>query len=385
MNTSLTLLDRNLQLVRYPQDLQHPSWQAWDAADEYLIEYVELHFQDLQSHSISIYNDDFGALACWFADTKPLWVSDSYVAKQSCLINLQQNKLPTESVTFYDSVTSVDTPADLVLLKIPKTAALLEQQLIDLQSRVSTSTTVIAAGKATLIQKSTLVLFEKYLGVTTTSLAKKKARLVFCQPTGSKSHQSPYPTIWFTDKPQFEISNLANVFARQQLDIGARFMLENLPKLASMDNKTVIDLGCGNGVLGLHILNQNKHNKVVFVDESYMAVASARQNLLANLPEKGVQSEFIVDNCLDNFTKRSQFIDVDIVLCNPPFHQQNAITDHIAWQMFKDAKSVLKKGGQLFVVGNRHLDYPNKLKRLFGSVTTVATNQKFSILSVTKR
>jgi 16S rRNA (guanine1207-N2)-methyltransferase/23S rRNA (guanine1835-N2)-methyltransferase len=31
------------------------------------------------------------------------------------------------------------------------------------------------------------------------------------------------------------------------------------------------------------------------------------------------------------------------------------------------------------------LDYPNKLKRLFGSVTTVATNQKFSILSVTKR
>jgi 16S rRNA G1207 methylase RsmC len=36
------------------------------------------------------------------------------------------------------------------------------------------------------------------------------------------------------------------------------------------------------------------------------------------------------------------------------------------------------------VVGNRHLDYPNKLKKLFGNVTKVATNQKFSILSVTK-
>ena len=66
-------------------------------------------------------------------------------------------------------------------------------------------------------------------------------------------------------------------------------------------------------------------------------------------------------------------------------HQQNAITDHIAWQMFKDAKSVLQNGGQLFVVGNRHLDYPNKLKKLFGNATTVATNQKFSILSATKR
>jgi 23S rRNA (guanine1835-N2)-methyltransferase len=385
MNTSLTLLDRNLQLVRYPQDLQHPSWQAWDAADEYIIEYVEQNVQGLQHQSISIYNDDFGALACWFADFKPLWVSDSYVAKQSCLVNLQQNNIPVESVIFYDSITSVDSPAELVLLKIPKTTALLEQQLIDLQARVIPSTTVIAAGKATFIQKSTLALFEKYLGSTTTSLAKKKARLIFCQPTGCKSHASPYPTIWFTDKPRFEISNLANVFARQQLDIGARFMLEHLSKLANMDSKTVIDLGCGNGVLGLHILNQNKKTKVVFVDESYMAVASAKHNVLANLPEKESGSEFIVNNCLDDFSEKSKFSEVDIVLCNPPFHQQNAITDHIAWQMFKDAKSLLQSGGQLFVVGNRHLDYPSKLKRLFGNVTTVATNQKFSILSASKR
>jgi 16S rRNA (guanine1207-N2)-methyltransferase/23S rRNA (guanine1835-N2)-methyltransferase len=384
MNTSLTLLDRNLQLVRFPQNLQHPSWQAWDAADEYLIEYVEQNIQDFQNQSLSIYNDDFGALACWFADAKPLWISDSYVSKQSCLVNLQQNDIPIESVTFYDSVTPVDSPVELVLLKIPKTTALLEQQLIDLQTRVSTATTVIAAGKAKLIQKSTLALFEKYLGTTTTSLAKKKARLVFCQPTGTQSHSSPYPTVWFTDKPRFEISNLANVFARQQLDIGARFLLEHLSKLPNMDNKTVIDLGCGNGVLGLHILNQDKQAKVVFVDESYMAVASAKQNVLVNLPEKELQSEFIVNNCLDDFVNKAKFSEVDIVLCNPPFHQQNTITDHIAWQMFKDAKSLLKNGGQLFVVGNRHLDYPNKLKRLFANAITVATNQKFSILCASK-
>jgi len=385
MNTSLTLLDRNLQLVRYPPDLQHPSWQAWDAADEYIIEYVEQNIQDLQKQAVSIYNDDFGALACWFAGLKPIWVSDSFVAKQSCLVNLQQNNILIDSVTFNDSVTQTDSPAELVLLKIPKTSALLEQQLIDLQTRVTPSTIVIAAGKANLIQKSTLALFEKYLGTTTTSLAKKKARLVFCHPTGIKSHSSPYPTIWYTDKPRFEISNLANVFARQQLDIGARFMLEHLSKLANMDNKTVIDLGCGNGVLGLYILNQNKKTKVVFVDESYMAVASAKHNVWVNLAEKKPQSDFIVNNCLDDFTQKSKFTEVDIVLCNPPFHQQNVITDHIAWQMFKDAKSVLQNGGQLVVVGNRHLDYPNKLKRLFGNVTTVATNQKFSILSATKR
>ncbi|WP_299073666.1 methyltransferase [uncultured Paraglaciecola sp.] len=384
MNTSLTLLDRNLQLVRYPQNLQHPSWQAWDAADEYLIEYVEQNIQDLQVHSLSIYNDDFGALACWFSESKPLWVSDSYVAKQSCLLNLQQNNIEIESVTFFDSVTKIDSPTELVLIKIPKTTALLEQQLIDLQARVTASTQVIAAGKANLIQKSTLALFEKYLGATTTSLAKKKARLIFCKPSGDKSHKSPYPTIWSTNKPKFEISNLANVFARQQLDIGARFMLEQLPKLPNLNNKSVIDLGCGNGVLGLHVLKKYPEANVLFIDESYMAIASAKQNLLSNLPEQEQHAEFIVNNCLDDFTEKSKFSEVDIILCNPPFHQQNTITDHIAWQMFNDAQSVLKKGGQLFVVGNRHLDYPKKLKRLFGSTTTVATNQKFSILSVTK-
>ena len=386
MNTSLTLLDKNLQLVRFPQNLQHPSWQAWDAADEYLIEYVEQHFQaeDLKSFGLSIYNDDFGTLACWFVAAEPIWVSDSYVAKQSCLINLQQNNLNKAQLTFYDSVSSIGSPTQLVLLKIPKTTALLEQQLIDLQARVSKNTRIIAAGKANLIQKSTLALFEKYLGITTTSLAKKKSRLVFCEPSADKSHQSPYPTVWHTEKPRFEISNLANVFARQQLDIGARFMLEHLSKLPSLNNKIVVDLGCGNGVLGLHVLHQHKLANVVFCDESYMAVASTKHNVMANMPDKVNQCEFIVNNCLDDFVNHSKFSEVDIILCNPPFHQQNTITDHIAWQMFNDAKSVLKKGGQLFVVGNRHLDYPKKLKRLFGVITTVATNKKFSILSVTK-
>lgn len=65
-------------------------------------------------------------------------------------------------------------------------------------------------------------------------------------------------------------------------------------------------------------------------------------------------------------------------------HQQHAITDHIAWQMFNDARRSLKYGGELYVVGNRHLDYFRKLKRAFGNCTTIATNNKFVILKATK-
>ena len=48
--------------------------------------------------------------------------------------------------------------------------------------------------------------------------------------------------------------------------------------------------------------------------------------------------------------------------------------------MFNDARRSLKYGGELYVVGNRHLDYFRKLKRAFGNCTTIATNNKFVVL-----
>lgn len=381
MKASLTLFERSLQLVRYPQHLQHPSWQAWDAADEYIIEYLHEHPQLSQAQGLRIYNDDFGALACWFASHKPLWFSDSYVAYRSCQINLKANHLDETQVQCHSSLHTPTQPSELVLIKIPKTSALLEQQLIDLQGCVSAQTLIIAAGKANTIQKSTLALFEKYLGPTSTSLAKKKSRLIFCQPTGELSHQSPYPTCWFTDKPRFELSNLANVFSRQQLDIGARFMLQHLPKTSG---HSLIDLGCGNGVLGLHVLARDPEARITFVDESHMALASAATNIQRNVPDLVNNCDYVISNCLDDYLAKPDYPKVDFVLCNPPFHQQNTITDHIAMQMFSDAKQALKPGGSLIVVGNRHLDYPVKLKRMFRSVKQTATNQKFTIFTALK-
>ena len=138
--------------------------------------------------------------------------------------------------------------------------------------------------------------------------------------------------------------------------------------------------GCGNGVIGLQALAQNPNARVMFTDESHMAVASSRLNVERNLPDDIARCEFMVNNSLsgiepDRFTA---------ILCNPPFHQQHAITDHIARQMFNDARRSLKYGGELYVVGNRHLDYFRKLKRVFGNCTTIATNNKFVILKATK-
>ena len=48
------------------------------------------------------------------------------------------------------------------------------------------------------------------------------------------------------------------------------------------------------------------------------------------------------------------------------------------------AKRCLQYGGELRIVGNRHLDYHHKLKKLFGNCTLIASNQKFVVLRAVK-
>ncbi|WP_315981168.1 hypothetical protein [Aliamphritea spongicola] len=65
-------------------------------------------------------------------------------------------------------------PADLVILKITKSLAQLEDQLHRIRPLLSENTRVLAAGMVKAIHTSTLDLFGKIIGPTHTSLAKKR-------------------------------------------------------------------------------------------------------------------------------------------------------------------------------------------------------------------
>ncbi|MGL5006702.1 MAG: 23S rRNA (guanine(1835)-N(2))-methyltransferase RlmG [Plesiomonas sp.] len=362
-----------LNLVRYPEE-NTSELQAWEAADEYLL-------QELVEHQINgpviIFNDNFGALTCALHAHKPVSVSDSYVSQQAILRNMQRNKLVPEQVILQDCMQPLPQNPALVIIKIPKTLALLEYQLLSLRAVITPTTRIIAGAKARDIHTSTLNLFSQIIGETTTSLAWKKARLVFAQIAPRPERKNPYPTTWILENSGEKIQNHANVFSRASLDIGARFFMQHLP-VNTQGN--IVDLGCGNGVIGLTTLKKNPDAHIIFIDESYMAVASSHINIQDNYPQDLTRCEFIIGDSLQNIEANS----IQLILCNPPFHQQQSVTDHIAWQMFHDAKRCLKKGGELRIIGNQHLGYHLKLRRLFGNCSTVAANQKFVILRAIK-
>lgn len=383
MTEQLKINGATFDLNRYPLRNNDPL-RAWDAADEYILDHL-FDNQLLDSEQrVLIVNDSFGALAVPLSHFSPDIFGDSYLSQQSIQQNSLHNIGDKHTVSFIDSTEILNSVYDIILFKLPKNQALLEDQLYRIKKHITAETIIIAAGMVKTVHRSTLQLFESIIGPTTTSLARKKARLVFSHvDTSLKGDTTPYPKSYQLDDYNITVVNHANVFSRQKLDIGTRFFLENMPSNSNV--KDVIDLGCGNGLLGVVYALKNPGAKLKFVDESYMAVASARTNYehaidTCDNGEKG-SAEFLVTDCLTNFETNS----IDLTLNNPPFHQNTAVGDHVAWQMFTESKKILRNNGELWVIGNRHLGYHTKLKRLFGNCETVASNQKFVLLKARKR
>lgn len=375
-------------LTRLPI-IANDNLRAWDAADELLINYVDeiiavegaSEAKDIQP--VLIVNDTFGALTVGLNEYKPDNWSDSIIAHLAANINLNQNGMNNhESIHFIPSTQPLDKIYKWVLIKIPKTLSLLEDQLYRLKPHINKDTIIIGAAMTKHIHNSTLELFSKIIGPTKTSLAKKKARLIFAQNTLDIEHQSAYPKKISDEQTQLTLINYANVFSKDKLDVGSRFLIQHIEQCPKAQH--IIDIGCGNGALGIMAKRNQPNAKISFVDESYNAVASAKDSYINAYPESLDDASFQVSNILEQFEANTDFGKTQLVLCNPPFHQVHSIGDHIAWEMFKQSREALVTDGEIWVVGNRHLGYHIKLKKVFGNCRTIASNPKFVILAAKK-
>ncbi|MFE5083345.1 methyltransferase [Streptomyces mirabilis] len=381
MNDRMTAPWAEYALARFPED-PRDQLRAWDAADTYLLRHLAESGTPL-SGSVVVVGDRWGALATALSAHRPTQITDSYLAQEATRANLARNGVEAPAVRL---LTTQDTPPDridVLLVRVPKSLALLEDQLHRLAPGVHEGTVVVGTGMVKEIHTSTLHLFERILGPTRTSLAEKKARLIFCTPyPGIARAANPWPYSYRLPDDIGPVSgrtvvNHAGVFCADRLDIGTRFLLQHLPR--SRGPERIVDLGCGNGVVGTAMALANPEAEVLFVDESYQAVASAEETYRENTD--GVGAEFRVSDGLADIPAGS----VDLVLNNPPFHSHQATTDTTAWRMFSGARRALRPGGELWVIGNRHLGYHLKLRRLFGNSELVASDAKFVVLRAVKK
>lgn len=365
-----------LNLARFPQE-EAANLRAWDTADQYLLN--RIGERDLLNPGLSVLvaNDRFGALSVALARAGAavtFW-NDSKLSFLALGQNLATNGVPWETLGYLPADLSPSPPADLVVMRVPKNLAWFQDSLLRLRPVLEPGAQVLAGSMIKHTSLRAYSLLEECIGPTRTSLGWKKARLAEAQfHPGLDCPENLPRASYRVEDFDLTLHNNANVFSREKLDFGTRFLLDHLPVMEG--EPRVVDLACGNGVLALAVKRRCPGAEIMGIDESYQAISCALDNAMSNR----LDVDFQVGCDLGQVELGSR----DLVLCNPPFHQDRSVGDHTARALFQQAHEALKVGGELRLVGNRHLGYPTRLTELFGGCRLIAENDKFAVLSAIK-
>lgn len=364
-----------------------PNLRAWDAADEFALHHVHDQGLDRPGQRWLVANDDHGALAVALAAAGGAVTSwhDSCVAQRAVEANAAAalHVGPTDpgspgtdvdagAIEFVPSTAVPTGPVDGAVVVVPRTLAYLEEQLADLADLLPDGATVIGAGMTRHVHTSTVEAFERLVGPTTTTRARKKARLLLARVDHDRVR--PTATRWRTwTTREVEVHARSNVFSSTGLDAGAHCLLDHVDGELHGASRG-LDLGSGSGVVGATIARRSGI-ALDATDASFHAVDSSTRTLAAN----GSVGTAVASDAGDVLSPG-----YDVVVCNPPFHAGGARTDAVAGRMFARAHELLVPGGRLLVVGNRHLRHDRALARRFDDVTVIGSDPRFVVVRATR-
>lgn len=382
-------------LRRHPERLRE-GLRAWDSADWLLLHRVAgvdpgvgASWVPVDGSSTTlVIGDAFGALSVGLAATGPDVLLDSYCSQVAVRENLRaagvdpatvRVSAPTER-----AAGSVDFPQiDLLVVRPPRQTALLEHLLRVVAGRLHPGSVIVAADMVQHVHSSTIEVFERVIGPTTSTRARRRARVVESE-WGPPGELDDWPWPRYGRGPRgLSVASWPGVFAAGRIDPATALLADAMPPVAP--GARVVDLGCGNGVIGA--MASIDGADVTFVDDSALALESARATLAASGGDVS-SARFIHGNSLGDWNESDgsaiETASVDLIVTNPPFHEHRAMGDAVAWQMIVDSHRALRSGGEVLVVGNRHLAHHAKLRRIFGNCTVVASTPRYVVVRASR-
>ncbi|PSF06725.1 class I SAM-dependent methyltransferase [Marinobacter halophilus] len=350
------------------------SLRAWDAADELLLGEAQLRL-GRASGRVLVVDDHFGALTLGLADYAPRSVADSAVLAVALKANAALNPDIPEPAPPLTWLTPPDGPFDLVVMRIPRQAEYLGWLLRWVNGVLADEGCLLAGGMIKHLPDRSVGVFAGAVTTETVLPARKKARVVVCRR--GEAQLADWPGTWkgySVPGVPAPVKALPAVFARDRLDIGTRELLPLIaPAVAQVPGGTrVLDLACGNGILGLLALAERDDIEVDFSDVSSQSVASVRRNLAQCRWEH--RATTVHSDGIDGGAGQYQ-----LILLNPPFHEGGVVGDHIALRLFQEAARHLAPQGRVLIVGNRHLGYHRTLQRFFARISQQAASPRFVI------
>ena len=364
------------QLRRWP-DVEAPELVAHDATDRLLLDEAASRLS--AGSEVVVVGDRYGALTLGAVAGGASSVrvhQDSLSGERALAANAARLDLSLDSVVQHDLDPALVVGARLVLLQLPRSLDALDEVAALVAAHAAPDVVVVAGGRLKHMTRAMNDVLGRHFGQVSAGLARQKSRLLTAsvpRPGGS----APWPRSQRHADLGLTVVAHGAVFAGSGVDIGTRQLLalvDRMPEAAS-----VVDLGCGTGLLAAAYARRAPGARVVATDQSAAAVASARATIAAaGLAD---QVEVRRADAGDSLPEGG----ADLVLLNPPFHVGAAVHTAIAQKLFDAAARLLSPGGELWTVYNSSLSYRGALERTVGTTRQVSRSPKFTVTASTRR
>lgn len=172
-----------------------------------------------------------------------------------------------------------------------------------------------------------------------------------------------------------QIEALPGVFSQKQLDEGTKLLLQTIFSEQYLCSgsltaiSSVLDLGCGSGIIAKTILQQRSDMKLLATDVDAFALESTKRNLAA-FANAEVRASDVFSEITESF---------DLILSNPPFHQGQKTDYSAVEKLILQAKHHLNPNGKFYLVANHFLPYEELILKQFKTVLKCAETTKFKV------
>ena len=292
------------------------------------------------------------------------------VTERLTTLNLEVSAVPLGPETFRD--------AELVLIRLPKSLAALDEVAEAVARQAASTVRVLAGGRIKHLTRGMNDVLARHFGQVGASLGRQKSRVLRASEPIRDGPSTQPARQRHDDLGGVTVCAYGGAFAGSSIDLGSRFLISFVDRL-SPGPGTIVDLGCGTGVLAVVASRAWPDAQVLAIDESWAAVRSARATAEVN----GLAGRITVEQSdgLRGVADGS----VSLVLCNPPFHRGTARESGTAFDMIDDAARTLVPGGELWMVFNSHLPYLPALRRAVGRTTVAGQNPRFTVTRSVRR
>jgi 16S rRNA (guanine1207-N2)-methyltransferase len=226
--------------------------------------------------------------------------------------------------------------------------------------------------------------------------AKKAAALVGCSADIKKHDGAAYvatiikqqaPSSLLDDSQYSLIREIAQVpqlfskpgvFGWQKQDRGSTLLIEYLPEFLSKFDSLpaqVADLGCGYGFISVMAAQCLPGAQWLLTDNNASAILAAEKNCSVH----GLRSELVLADCAAGLQGP-----VDMVLCNPPFHQGFAVAGSLADRFLAAAHRLLARQGRALFVVNQFIPLERKALGLFRASEVLLEHDGFKLVVLQK-